>query len=71
MDDLEALAPERGFWTGDVPSVADVALYGQLQSFRVDITPWQRELLESFPRLTTYLERVAGAKPVDFSRVAA
>jgi glutathione S-transferase len=65
LDHLEARAPKSGFWVGNRPSVADVALYGQLHSLRADLTPWQRELLESHGRLTSYLDRVHRAQALD------
>jgi glutathione S-transferase len=58
LDQLEARAPERGFWVGDPLSVADLALFGQLQSLRTPLTPPQAQELQRRPRLSAYLERV-------------
>lgn len=59
LDDLDRRAPERGYWLGDAMGVADASLFGQLQSFRTSLTPWQRQQVESRERLTRYLDRVA------------
>lgn len=64
LDWLELRAPSSGFWVSERPSVADVAIYGQLQSLRLPLTPVQRALVESRRRLTSYLDRVAHAEPV-------
>lgn len=63
LDALDERAPASGFWVSETPSVADVALYGQLQSLRADITPWQRDLVESHARLLYFVERVHAAVP--------
>lgn len=68
LDRLEARAPEEGFWCGPSPSVADVALYGQLQSLRSALTPWQRAQVERRPRLLAWLERVRVAEPSSVAR---
>ena len=42
LDLLEARAPLGGFWvTPDAPTVADIALFGQLQAFRTPLTEAQ------------------------------
>src|ERR1700722_3215890 len=41
LEDLDARGPRSGFWVGERLTVADVALFGQLQSFRTQLTPWQ------------------------------
>ena len=58
LDDLEHRAPTSGFWLDDVPGAADVSLYGQLQSFRTALTPFQRDELGQRPRLSSYLDRM-------------
>lgn len=58
LDQLEARAPEEGFWVGARLSVADVALFGQLQSFRTALTPRQARAVESRSRLRRWLDRV-------------
>jgi glutathione S-transferase len=58
LDEMEARAPERGFWVGGEATAADVSLFGQLQSFRTDLTPWQRGEIERRARLAGYLDRV-------------
>jgi glutathione S-transferase len=58
LDHLEWRAPVRGFWLGDALSVADIAIFAQLQSLRTDLTPAQREMLASRAELSAYLDRV-------------
>ncbi len=58
LDQLEELAPEAGYWTGDTINVADIAIFAQLHSLRIDLTPWQRNMVEQRGRLTAYLDRV-------------
>lgn len=61
LDELEARAPSRGFWLGDVPSRADIALFGQLWSFRTELTPRQARSVGQRTLLSAWLERVDGA----------
>ncbi len=61
LDDLEVRAPREGFWLGPALSVADVALFGQLWSVRLDLTPRQRDALRSRPALDAWLRRVDAA----------
>ena len=61
LDALEARAPERGFWVSGTLSVADVALFGQLHSFRTPLTPAHAEELAKRTRLCAYLVRVDAA----------
>lgn len=61
LDLLDARAPAEGFWCGPKVSVADVALFGQLQSLRCEITPAQRAEVERRPRLVAWLDRVDAA----------
>jgi len=58
LDQLEQLAPETGYWTGETINVADIAIFAQLQSLRIDLTPWQRDQVEKRRRLTAFLDRV-------------
>ncbi|MCK6545119.1 glutathione S-transferase family protein [Myxococcota bacterium] len=61
LDQLDARAPEQGFWSGPRLSVADVALFGQLHSLRTDLTTWQAEQVAARVRLTRWLDRVDAA----------
>jgi glutathione S-transferase len=61
LDQLEARAPQRGFWLNDTVTVADVALFAQLHSLRTPLTPFQREQLANRARLSAYLDRVDAA----------
>jgi glutathione S-transferase len=58
LDELEARAPAHGFWLGDLPSRADIAIFGQLWSFRTDLTVRQAASVAQRPRLSAWLERV-------------
>jgi glutathione S-transferase len=58
LEGLESAAPTQGFWVGPTLSVADVSIFGQLQSFRTDLTPGQRARVEKRAVLTAYLDRV-------------
>jgi glutathione S-transferase len=58
LDALEARAPVVGWWDGDGPSVADVALWGQLRSFGTALTPRQAAWVAARPRLSTWLARM-------------
>jgi glutathione S-transferase len=61
VDALGERAPKIEFWSGDRVGVADVALFGQLQAFRSELTPWQRDCVEARPRLVAWLDRVDAA----------
>jgi glutathione S-transferase len=61
LDALEVRAPERGFWVSPTLSVADVALFGQLHSFRTPLTPAHAAELRKRGRLCAYLDRVDAA----------
>jgi glutathione S-transferase len=61
LDALEKRAPHEGFWLGERLSVADLGLFGQLQSLRSDLTPWQSREIALRPVLTDWLDRVDGA----------
>lgn len=61
LDQLDGRAPAEGFWLGGPLSVADIALFAQLHSFRTPLTPWQAEELGRRTRLVAYLDRVDAA----------
>jgi glutathione S-transferase len=62
LDALEARAPYEGFWCSeDAPTVADVSLFGQLQSLRTPLTAAQGRELKLRPALTDWLDRVDAA----------
>jgi glutathione S-transferase len=61
LDRLEERAPSRGFWLGDSPSRADVALFAQLQSFRTPLTLEQAGWVDARSRLSAWLGRVDAA----------
>ncbi len=58
LDRLEARAPADGFWMGEHPSVADVALFGQLHGLRNRYTPRQAAMIASRRVLSAWLDRV-------------
>jgi glutathione S-transferase len=58
LDQLEARCPTRGFWVSDTLSVADLALFAQLQSLRTPLTRKQAEQVALRKQLSSYLERV-------------
>jgi glutathione S-transferase len=62
LDLLEARAPLEGFWLGgEAPTVADLALFAQLQSLRTPLTKAQARELSLRPALTDWLDRVDAA----------
>lgn len=62
LDLLEARAPLAGFWcTEDAPTVADLSLFGQLQSLRTPLTAAQGRELLLRPALSDWLDRVDAA----------
>ncbi|MBZ4423013.1 glutathione S-transferase family protein [Myxococcus sp. RHSTA-1-4] len=58
LDQLDARAPEQGFWLPGGLGVADLALFGQLHSLRTPLTPWQAGQVALRKRLSTWLDRV-------------
>lgn len=58
LDRLDARAPATGFWMGEAPSVADVALFGQLHGLRNRYTARQSAMIASRKALTAWLDRV-------------
>jgi glutathione S-transferase len=71
LDQLDARAPERGWWCGPALSVADIALFAQLHSLRTPLTAPQAESLAQRKRLSAWLDRVHEetkcAAPIDSS----
>jgi glutathione S-transferase len=58
LDDLEARAPETGFWLGDRACVADIGLFAQLHAMRLPTTPFRAADVAQRKRLSRYLDRV-------------
>lgn len=59
LDCLEARAPLDGFWLGgETPTVADLAIFGQLHGLRTPLTAAQARELTLRPALTDWLDRV-------------
>ncbi|HEX3597332.1 MAG TPA: glutathione S-transferase family protein [Polyangiaceae bacterium] len=61
LDDLDARAPEDGFWMGPRPTVADLGLFAQLHSLRLPAIPFQADQVKKRARLSRYLDRVDAA----------
>lgn len=61
LDQLDARAPEQGFWLPGPLSVADLALFAQLHSLRTPLTPWQAAEVARRTRLCAWLGRVDAA----------
>ena len=62
LDHLEARAPLEGFWvSSEAPSVADIGLFGMLQSLRTPLTQAQAREIVLRPALTDWLDRVDAA----------
>jgi glutathione S-transferase len=61
LDHLEARAPERGFWLGETPSVADIGLFAQLHSLRLPQVAFRAEELARRIKLSRWLDRVEAA----------
>ncbi|MEO0814414.1 MAG: glutathione S-transferase family protein [Myxococcota bacterium] len=58
LDDLDDRAPASGFWLGDEPDAADLAIFAQLQSLRCSLTPKQEGWINRRRALARYLDRV-------------
>ncbi|MEZ4394487.1 MAG: glutathione S-transferase family protein [Polyangiales bacterium] len=58
LDQLDARAPEGGFWMGERATVADLGLFAQLHGLRTELTPWQRDRVARRARLSAWLDRV-------------
>jgi glutathione S-transferase len=61
LDHLEARAPERGFWLGDKPTVADLGLFAQLHALRLPETAFRAADVAKRTRLSAWLDRVDAA----------
>jgi len=68
LADLDARAPRTGFWLGDSLTVADFALFGQLQSLRTPLTPWQSHAVAQRSALRAWLDRVDVATRAPFAQ---
>jgi glutathione S-transferase len=58
LDQLDARAPQTGFWMGDALSVADVGLFSQLHGLRNRYTQRQSDMIASRKTLSAWLDRV-------------
>jgi glutathione S-transferase len=54
-------APVRGFWLGDRPSRADIAIFAPLWALRTELTVRQARTLAARRNLTRWLFRVDAA----------
>jgi glutathione S-transferase len=61
LDELDARAPEEGFWLGPRACVADLGLFAHLHSLRLPLIPFQAEVVKKRRRLDRYLDRVDAA----------
>jgi glutathione S-transferase len=61
LDDLVCLLGDRAFFLSDTPSVADLALFGQLTFADVDVSPETRDEVQRRQPLIDYMKRVAQA----------
>jgi hypothetical protein len=61
LDDLDARAPDDGFWLGPSATVADVGLFGQLQALRLPLVEFAAAEVAKRKRLSKYLDRVDAA----------
>ena len=58
LEDLEARAPRSGFWMGERLTVADIAIFAQLQSLRTPLTQWQSHAIGQKAALRGWLDWV-------------
>lgn len=58
LDQLEARAPESGFWMGEYATVADVGLFAHLHSLRLPETAFRAADIAKRARLSRWLDRV-------------
>ncbi|HTU61813.1 MAG TPA: glutathione S-transferase domain-containing protein, partial [Polyangiales bacterium] len=58
LDQLEARAPETGFWLGDQATVADLGLFAHLHSLRLPQTGFRAADIAKRARLSAWLDRV-------------
>ena len=61
LDDLLRMLGDRPFFFADEPSVADLAVYGQLAMATSEVTPELGDLVRRRPQLAEYLKRVEQA----------
>jgi glutathione S-transferase len=70
LDQLEARAPEVGFWMGVRLSIADVALFAQLHSLRLPATDFRAREIAARRRLSIWLDRVDAATSGNANKTA-
>ena len=61
FDELLVFLGERPFFFSDSPNAADLAVYGQMRTFRSGPTPQVERLIDERPALGAYIERVDAA----------
>jgi glutathione S-transferase len=61
LDDLLRMLGDRPFFHSDAPSVADLAVYGQLRVADDELAPETRDAIRARPRLVEYMKRVEQA----------
>ncbi len=59
LDDLLRMLGERPYFYDERPSVADLAVYGQLASASGEVAPETRRAVQERPKLVDYMKRVA------------
>jgi glutathione S-transferase len=58
LDQLDARAPDEGFWLGPRATAADVGLFAMLHALRLPATPWRAAEIAQRQRLSRWLDRV-------------
>jgi glutathione S-transferase len=58
LDDLDARAPDAGFWLGPRACAADLGLFAHLHSLRLPMVAYQAQEIAKRTRLNRYLDRV-------------
>ena len=61
LDDLLSILGDRPFFYADEPSIADLAVYGQLAMATSEVTPELGDRVQRRPALREYLKRVEQA----------
>ena len=61
LDDLVRMLGDRQFLFSEAPSVADLAVYGQLKSAGDELSPETRDAIRRRPALLEYMKRVEQA----------
>lgn len=61
LDQLEARAPETGFWLGERVCVADLGLFAHLHALRLPSTAFSADNVAQRKRLSRWLDRVDAA----------